>query len=75
MRRAAIDLPAIAANSPLAATAAQNGTARRIDGRTPYRYIDFAAYYASSVNTRVSVMVSVNLGARIRLLRTSKELG
>jgi len=27
-------------------------TDRRTDGRTPYRYIDPAAYYASSVNNR-----------------------
>ena len=26
-------------------------TVRRTDGRTPYRYLDPTAYYASSVNT------------------------
>jgi len=45
------------------------------DNQTDRRTDTTAAYYASSVNTRVSVRVSVNLVARIRLLRTSKELG
>ena len=42
-----------AANSPHAAAAVDRWdrrTQRRTDGRTPYRYIDTAAYYASSVN-------------------------
>jgi len=52
-RRAAIDryrLPAwpTAANPPHAAAAAQDGTDRQ--RRTPSRYIDLAAYYASSVS-------------------------
>jgi len=46
-----------AANPPIAVDAAQDGTDRqkdkRTDGRTPYRYLDPAAYCASNVNSRL----------------------
>ena len=39
-----------AANPPHAATVEQDGTDRRTNGRTQYRYIYPAAYHASGVN-------------------------
>jgi len=49
-----------AANSPYAAAATQDRIDRQLggltDGRTPYRYIEPAAYYATSVNNKASVL-------------------
>jgi len=59
--RAAIDRYLLAVHGPQQQTRlkmrSMDGTDRRTDGRTPYRYIDPAAYFARSVNNLLFALI------------------